>query len=156
LLFKKKEYRKQIKIFQEENNFLKEKCKMLEEKHDELFKENHILSENFMKLNEELELYKSIFLVKNLEIKFKQKKENFIKSKSSLQKASDEKWINIKPKNMDMEKKQNDPFENFHLNFNLKEKEEEALPKKVGDLLAKHVLTLYEKFGVLFLCFFFP
>ena len=77
LLFKKKEYRKQIKIFQEENNFLKEKCKMLEEKHDELFKENHILSENFMKLNEELELYKSIFLVKNLEIKFKQKKENY-------------------------------------------------------------------------------
>lgn len=128
----------------EENSFLKDKCKVFEEKVEELLKENHNLTDNLAKINEELELYKSVFLVKNLEIKFKQKKENFLKSTTFIQK-NEEKWV-LKSKNKQKKEKDISSVENIPLTMNLNEKEE----KNAEELFGKHVLSLYEKFGVFF------
>ena len=128
----------------EENNFLKDKCKVFEEKVEELLKENHNLTDNLSKINEELELYKSVFLVKNLEIKFKQKKENFLKSSTFIQKI-EEKWV-LKSKSKQKKDKDPSSVENIPIIMNLNEKEE----KNGEELFGKHVLSLYEKFGVIF------
>ena len=128
----------------EENNFLKDKCKVFEEKVEELLKENHNLTDNLSKINEELELYKSVFLVKNLEIKFKQKKENFLKSSTFIQKI-EEKWV-LKSKSKQKKDKDPSSVENIPITMNLNENEE----KNGEELFGKHVLSLYEKFGVIF------
>lgn len=105
-----------------------------------MIKENHFISENFLRLNEELELYKSIFLVKNLEINFKQKKENAFSQKSVSFKAS----VDEKPSNLKSEKERNLNQGSENALFSLKLKEKEEFMQR------KLFLTLYEKFGVLF------
>ena len=150
----KKDYREEIKELKEENIFLKEKCRLLEDKQEEILKENTILTENLSKINEELELYKSIFLVKNLEIKFMQKKENFIKNRfPSIQNNILDEKKNIILKT-EKEKKAANNSNNSNIEGSSFSKvfkvKEESLKKHTGDLTLTNFLSFYEKFGVIF------
>lgn len=54
--------------FEEEYLLLKKKCENLEKTNSQLVSEIDELKRNFESVNEEKELYKSIFLIKNIEI----------------------------------------------------------------------------------------
>ena len=112
-----------IKALQSENAFLREKCRILEEKQEEALKENKELSENLQKINEELDLYRSIFLVKNLEIKFKPK---IYKLAASLKEKTSVNSLINPPVIISKITKEKESLSNF--------------------------LSFYEKFGVFFQC----
>lgn len=136
-----KDFSKEIKSLQEENSFLKEKCRLLEEEQNVLIEEKNQLLETFSKINEELELYKSIFLVKNLEIKFRQKKENLFKTK----------FTPIKYQEL-ITKKNGENIINEGRNKNDNSKEKDKILKSNGDFKLHNFLNFYERFGV---CLFF-
>lgn len=136
-----------IQELHKEIAFLKEKCKLYEEKIEDLSKENRVFSENLSKLQEELELYKSVFLVKNLEVKFQHKKENLLKNltqKNLFLKSPfpEEKSPNLANFNL----KERKIIEENDKNCEIQEQKLKAVNK--NDPFLGSFLNLYEKFGV--------
>lgn len=141
-----------LENLEKENEFLRTQCKSYEKQLEDLQKENQKLSENLSKTYEELELYKSIFLVKNLEIKYQPIKANILKSSNN----------NHHPKYFSNEKPLTPlKFDQKSINIEIPPYEDNDLEKfqenktknLTNDSFLFRFLDLYEKFKVFFMIF---